>query len=599
MQAGVAVALLLIALGPRAGHVAPPAVVWRQSGTDLRFDARLDKPISLRLKIVPLSECAKAFSSATGVRIQVARSIEDRKVTAVFRDKPATEAMAMLANTMFCKWSPESRGYRLDMPRDVRNEEIRMVDAEHEVIREQIAAVVRKMAAAASRPKDESTDARDKLARQIMALQNSKDPEVKRQLQNLQNQYRQFEYLGWWEIGFALKSASGAPESLASGATVFASTKQGEALPLPYSATPTFTSKVVVPGPDGKPQMETRTPSGSVAALRINSLTGELECKIIATGVLPAAGQTSKTTRLLSSNEAQVKLMNQPLRKRLREWGKTLDSAMLGIKPSAPAVPEVSPGYTAQAMTMADQLEYLSDSTGIAVIADAFRVPASGEQYLTGNSVGQAISQLTELTMDDVRRGTFRTEKGWLLFRHPHYWRMLDSEIPESLFAPLEARVLGKENLTLDDYTAFASSLTPWQALAFPYRTPLTRFPRLPLFHAMPALRLWASLSDDQRRIAYISGLSFKQMSPAQQDLFRLAANELLWIGAINETLLPVLMGETRSIADTGLFMQDGQNGAHPGYNLDESLEPSPQKLTIADIRALDQHSYSFTFGNS
>jgi len=561
----------------------------------------LVKTISMRLKIVPLSECMNEFQKQTGVEFDVAPNIEDRKLTVVFRDKPAQEAMAMVASTLFCKWSSEGDGYRLDLPMDVRNEENRMLDAEHNVLKERIADVVKRMTDIASHPKDELTDERDQMDKEMAKLRQSRDPESQKLLNELRKQHSRFDYLGWWDIGAALRGSDNAADALASGSTLFASTNPGEALPLPVSATPTFTARVVVPGPDGKPVVETRTPSGCVAAIRVNPVTDELEVKTVATGVMPAAGQTTNKMQLLNSGEAQTKLIRMPLRRRLAEWARMLDTKMLDIKPAPPATPEVSPGYAARALTMADQLEYLADSTGISVVADAYRVPATGEQYLTGNSVGEIVRQLRFATLENVIGGTFRSENGWLLYRHPNYWRMLDSEIPESAFAPLEAKPKSGKPITLADYAEFASSLTPWQAFVFPYRAPLTRFPRLPLIKAMPALRLWASLSDGQRRIAYVSGLPLLEMDPSQKDFYRVALNELLWVGQANESFLRVLMGDANANRDLGLFALDGQNGVGPVLSGEsETLDrPQPKMLTQADIEAIKQHSYAFAFGNS
>ncbi|MFI5385363.1 MAG: hypothetical protein ACHQ50_04495 [Fimbriimonadales bacterium] len=569
---------------------------------DFRTDARLAKPISIRLKIAPLSQCAKAFSDATGVGIYVAASLKDRKVTILFKDKPASEAMEMLANTFFCGWTADQSSYRLVMPPEARNEEDRLLDAEQTVVRERLTAVVAKMVEVAARPKDVLTDERDKMAEAMNRLRLSRDPDGKRKYEELRKEYNvQFNWLPWWDVGFALKNAPSAVDSLAAGATIFASTKPGEALPFPASSVPTFTSRVVVPGPDGQPVSETRSPSGAVAAIRVNPATGHLQCRVMGTGVLPAAGSTSKEAWLADSGEAENKLWNLPLRRRLRDWARLFDTDLLNRKLTPANGTASKPGYLANAYTVAEHLEHLADCAGVSVVADAFRLPASNETYFGGSTVNDYVSQMHDQLLPDTRGGSFRTEKGWLMFRHPRYWRLLSTEIPENLLAPLEAKAKAKQTITLDDYAAFATALTPWQSFVFPYRPTLTRFPRLPLVHAMPALRLWGSLTGDQRRTAYDSGIPVSGMDSTQRELYRVAVNELLWIGGINEAFLPILMNGGGGGDAMGLFLQDAQNGANPIFgNEDEGLEPAgPQFRTTSDMESLRSRSFVFAFGST
>ncbi|HTQ09113.1 MAG TPA: hypothetical protein VMI31_03495 [Fimbriimonadaceae bacterium] len=588
-------ALLTVSLAGAQGTAPVP-----YDSSNYRTDPRLQKPITLRLKIVPLSQCVAVLSKETGVTIDVEPSIEERKVTIVCRDKPASEAMRMLAGTFFCVWNPAGDGYRMDMPIDVRTEELRYLDAEHAVLKDRIEDVVKKMVEVASQSLDDQKAARDKLNQEIAKLRPLTDAADRKQLQELRQQYRRFDYLDWWDLGYAFRGSSDSADALASGATLFASTQAGIALPLPYSDIPPYSMRVVTKDANGKSHSEMVTPSGAFAAMRINPVTERFECKTAPTGVYPAIGSSERQLFLLNSGEAEAKLVNLPLRKRLRDWGRMLDQEMLKIKPVQPSEAPASPGYAARALTMSDQLEYLADTAGISVVCDAFRVPATGQEYAKAATVGDAIQFLRYSTLEDVRDGTFRSEKGWLMFRHPHYWRMLDSEIPESAFAPLETKAEAGKPLTLEDYANFAAALTPWQAVSFSYRPLLTRFPRLPLIHAMPALRLWAALDEGERRMAYVSGLPLAMMSPAQRDLYRLAVTELLWVGSVNEEFFPMLLGD-RGGPSVKLFVQDSSNGADPYIgNVDESIDPGPlQMRSQKDIDYLKQHAYVFAFGDS
>ncbi len=577
------------------------APAWPGQSRDYRTDLRLAKPITLRLKIVPLSACVKALADATGVGINVATNIKDRKVTLIFKDRPASEAMTMLASTMFCGWSAEQGSYRLEMSQDSKNEERRMLQAEEAVLKERLSAAVANMIEVAASPKDVLLEQRDRMSETMKRLRASTKVDDRRQYDQFRKEYDlQFGWLPWWDTGYELRHASGIIETLIAGSTIFGCTTPGVALPLPIGSIPTFTARVVVPGPDGKMVMETRTPTGAVAALRLNSVTGQLQQRVMATGVLPAGGATSHEASLLESDDAETKLSNEPLRKRLYEWAQLLDTDVLARK-LTPGAPAPGPGYAAKAYTIAEHLERLSDSAGIPIAADAFRLAASTEAFFGSATVGAYVDELRNEVRSDVRTGYFRSERGWLLFKHPRYWRQLDAEIPESALVPIEEKFKAGYQLTVSDYAAFASTLTRWQALNFPTRGDLTRFPRKPLMEAMAALRLWGSLNQDQRQTAYVSGLPVESLDGTQRELFREAVNDLLWLGHVNETFFPVLMGRAGASYSMGLFMQDARNGAEPIFgDYDEDLEP-PRSRTFAsgDMERLRQRSYVFSFGDS
>lgn len=569
---------------------------------DFRNDPRLSKPIAARLKVAPLSALIKQMADDTGVGIYVAPYIADRKITAIFKDRPASEAMEMLAKTLFCEWSSEPGGYRLEMPIEAQRQESGLLDAEQAVLKERIADVVGKMVAVTSEPKEQLTEERDKMNLQLNQMRGVQDPKDRQKLDALRREYsRRFDWLGWWDVGYALRNAPSGADDLASGATLFASTDRAGALPLPLSSIPQFSVNILIPNPDGgPPKAERRSPTGAVTALRVNPATGRLQTKTMGTGLGPtAAGFTGRDAWLIDTGEAENKLYNLPLRKRIREWARNVDTRILNAKLAHSEETPPSPGYSSRSFTIAEHLEHLADAAGIPVIADAYRLPASSEAYLSASTVGEYLRQLRDQINPDLRGGYIRTEKGWIMYRHPRYWRLIASEIPEKVFAPFESAKT-KDRMSMNDYAAFASALTPWQAFVFPYRTPLTRFPRLPLIHAIPALRLWASLDSGQRQAAYTSGLSIASMSGGQRDLYRVAVTELLWVGALNETFLPFLMKGNYMSGELGFFMQDANSGAQPMYlGESEYSQDKPHMYTREDIDKLRPGAYTFRFGTS
>jgi hypothetical protein len=321
----------------------------------------------------------------------------------------------------------------------------------------------------------------------------------------------------------------------------------------------------------------------------------------MATGLGPAAGGMGHVSRLLDTSDADSQLKDQPLKERLKEWAKDESAGVLAIRLKSP--PAARPaGYMAKAYTIAEHLEYLSDAAGIPVVADAFRQPASTEQYMTGATVGEYVQSLKSGTMSTTRQGYFRTENGWLMFRHPHFWRMQTAEIPEKAFETLEAKSPGG-GFTLDEYAAFANSLTPSQVEAFLNFPPVTRFPRVPLVAALPALRLWGALNGGQRQSAYEDGVGYQSMTVPQRELYRQAILDLMWMRPVREAMLPLLIkGDSKK--EIGLWMRDGSN--NDGIlgsisNSQESIGPpeKPQTLTVSDLQEMASRSVAFLLGES
>jgi hypothetical protein len=302
---------------------------------------------------------------------------------------------------------------------------------------------------------------------------------------------------------------------------------------------------------------------------------------------------------MLDSGEVEAMLRDEPLKKRLREWA-TFDNGSVTAR-KLPNPPAAKPaGYIQKAYTLADHLEYLSDAAGIPVVADAFRLPVGGEEYMSASTVGEYIRSLRDQAMAPTRNAYFRTESGWLMARHPFFWRRVSDEIPESAFEPLEAKVAGGQMPTLDDYAAFAGSLTPWQALVFTNSPPLTRFPRLPLVSALPALRIWAALNASQRESASRDGLSLQEMTPAQRELYSSAALALLWQRPVKESFLPLLMrGDAPQ--DLRFFYQDGAGGYQGVVSVrSEELGDENRKTQVSlnDLGKLRDRTVAFLLGS-
>lgn len=571
------------------------------SAQDYHTDARLKNPVSLRLKAVPMSIFVKQFGQAAGVPMAVAPNIADRKITIIFKERPAVEAMQKVAETFFCSWTYDGSSYRLLMPRENALEESGLIDAENEALKKRFRAYVANLTAMAARPQDQVLADQKRIRDEMQTLRSRKDADAKKRLQQLRAEYEKVANAHQWDLGFALKGAPNAADALLSGTTLFASTKKGEALPLAATATPHFQTRVVIPGPDGKPTSELRTPGGAVMAIRLNQVTGELETMTMATGLGDSAsGGMGAHQAMLDTGEVEAMLRDNPLKKRLREWARDENGSVTARKLAKPG--EAKPaGYVQKAYTLAEHLEFLADAADISVVADAFRLPVGSEQFFSAPTVGEYVRSLRDMALPPTRSGYFRTEGGWLMARHPHFWRRLQDEIPESAFVPLESKAAAGEMPTLEDYAAFAMTLSPWQTQVFADLPPLTRFPRLPLVDALPALRLWGSLNASQREAASQDGLTLQAMTPQQQEMYRSAILSRLWMGPVKETFMPLLL-RGRTGPDLKLFFRDGKSGFQGPTNLrSEAMDDNNQRrsYSVEDIQKVKDRSFGFLLGEA
>ncbi|HVT12387.1 MAG TPA: hypothetical protein VHE55_08980 [Fimbriimonadaceae bacterium] len=537
----------------------PLLLVTLAWGQDYKTDARLQKPISARLTIAAFSTMAETLSKATGVPITVATNLKDRKITLIFKDRPASEAMEKIAETFRGDWKASSGGYLFELPREEVSQEIAMIGAEDVAMRNVLDADIARMAAVARLAPDLVQERQREVASEIKKIGTPKTEEDTKRLAKLNEELTMLAMNNWREVGIALKSASqNQIARLKDGETIFASTKGGGLLP--FSADPLSGVLITteIKNPDGTTRSEGHPPTDAVGAMRYNETGGCFEVAEIALGFGPGgAACLPKSLDLLYSREVYEATKDKPLRKEMVDWAKADDPAVLKKPIVPPATRPPSSPYFSKLLSMADHLAYLADNAGIPVVADAFRTPVTYDSYPFAKDVDGYFQGLYQSPFLQVGIGYRRTEGGWLMYRHTRFWRQQEREVPEAWLAPLEA----KRQWTLDDYAGLAARLNPKQAYNLRKRMVLVRFPRMPLTEAMPALQLWASLTETQREKAYTGGLMPGAMSADQLALYTSGLQELMWNGTLNETFLPPLIkGELPP--GMAFFMRDANNDA-------------------------------------
>ena len=178
-----------------------------------------------------------------------------------------------------------------------------------------------------------------------------------------------------------------------------------------------------------------------------------------------------------------------PFRKAADSWA-TMPTTIAPewLKPITPAFPK--PSFLGDALSFSDLLVAWHASSGLPVVADAFRVPMKGKYLLPAG----ALASLQTLAAGDGL--SLRFAEGVARMRHPAYWRLRAQEIPESTWATIERTA--KPNL--GSLSAFASRLTPAQAASFrSAEPPLSHTDTEAIKRSYPALLLWSALPGGAR----------------------------------------------------------------------------------------------------
>lgn len=435
---------------------------------DLSKDERLKKPITVSLKLRPLSEALEELAKASGVVLDSAPNVKDLKCTVLVKDVPSDVVLAGLASTLDLDWTADKTTYRIGQNADRALAMRRYVEAEAKERRTAAEAEVKKVGALAALPYEEAKQRDPQLSpgRYLLAM-------TLRQMGTQAN--------GFW---------------------------QGQPV---VNATSYMSPVEAVNGPAGEPR---QTANGGQARkspapprmmvirtiAQYNPITRQIE-----TSIGPLAG-TSERPHLI--DQPKPLALKEPFVDALKAWTERNDEAA-GFAVPAGAVTPQSDGWAGGRISTADELEAIHRATGVPIIADAFRVPI--HQGVTGRTAAELLKDFAQ------REGAFlRTKDGVAMLRHGAYWRLRELEPEEKA-----ARALEKKPVTLEGYATFAQSLAPAQVMAL--RVPdgfLLRVPTTPIATSYRALRFYASLGANQRAAKAGSPIPFTRLGSAQRTLF-------------------------------------------------------------------------------
>lgn len=530
------------------------ACAFRTGTAQLEADARLSKPVTLQDKASPLNRVAEELSSATGVHLTVEPRLQDRSITAICDQRPAGEVMNALQNCLFLRWTPTKEGYRLELPDTTRVEEEKASraesDAQEQVLREAVSTLIELGGHSLVELSHEVSDNQVALAR----LQSDPSPDAAKKLSALQHRQDILSLrAAAVEIGPALAAEPDlALQDFLQGETFVASTRpedRGRVAPLP---------KWLVDNEIALAQRNHMTPVGDIG------LVGRIR-------FMPEVDQIRFSTIVTGANEEGMggdaynidlrifehDLPPTALEKHLLAWSSRSDRSVLDVPIDMAANLPSEPDYFLHGFTVADHLQYIAKAAKVPVIGDAFRLPCS-YSFPIAHTVGEYVKGFNK---HQERRFSFdpgyvRSENGWLMYRHAHYWRELALEPPQRLLEFLETKQSSAGRLTVEDYAKFAGGLTPLQASAFSAHRPLlVRFSQDPLWAGVYALQLWATLPDRLREQALTkAGLPALRLSPSQQQLYLESFRDLSWQDLVPTRFVNSFMPGTALPSEMALF---------------------------------------------
>jgi hypothetical protein len=424
---------------------------------DVAFDERLQQPVTLSIQNQPLDQAMRLIARAAGTPVEAVSSMWDLKVSVFCKDEPLGPVLARVADVLNAEWARDGDLLRLRMSAEEQRHRQAYLEAEDRLLRSAVESELRLFAQAA-RP----------------------NPNVRA---------GESERLG---------RIAGDPHLLALG-TMFSRFNSGQSAAFWRGEVQTWAPSLPA-APFEIPQPD----DGKRVFARFDPWTG---------GYWSRPEDGARTVKLVPYASPPEELGGLPFAKALAEWAKPEVPADTSSKTVvAPRRAAGGERYRA-AHTLSDLARLAHEATGVAVVADSFRVPlppiSSGAMSLPG------LSSALEGASFGVR-----FEDGVLALRHPGFWRLRRFEIPESAVRPHET-LAEEEPLSLDEYVRFYMRLTPAQAaaVAVPDAVVLPFDPE-PLVTLGPVLRLLGSLNPQQGRLALNPGLNAAEMTPAQRPGF-------------------------------------------------------------------------------
>lgn len=564
----------------------------------LAEDPRLQKPVSVWLKMEPLGDVLRLLTRETGVRLSCSSTIRAHKVAIFVSNRPAHEVLTQLARALRYEWRvrEEENGYMLVQPDALRRQEAEVERALREARRQALQDLIR----AAREFAAMSPESLSELSEQA---RSAPDPSLPPE-----QQQRQLALYYMAGIRVYSLSATGAethhipPEAtllrclaamppaainaLLNGEWVGLSTHPARGIypyprgvPVPHLLRQ-HVFRIVQDGegasrPSSEPSADNPewvglwvrlSPQGG-NTLHFRLITFTPEESLMVLGDAPSSAPRLRQNQHTGSLRFHLLpyLQEHPLLQSWREWAtpakewaRLLPSEVK--PPSRPAPPK--PIYygthglgddTGNRFTTADVLERLAWLTQLPVIGDAFR---SERVVVPESLLHQPLMLLRTIEPHYWLR---LDESGYLLARTQLYWLRHRWELPEERLRALERDYMEGKWLDLRAYIELAASLSADQVELYTLpeareRVPLAACPIEPLVHGIRGLRFLASLTPAQLRMAMQGEwIPASVLNAAQRQRFAEALSDFF---PPKEWLFNPIPPHTEPLFDTGAAFQ-------------------------------------------
>jgi hypothetical protein len=531
-------------------------------------DSRLSAAVRFDAKYLPLSDFAAEITKSTRVKVEVDRSIADRKV-AIFAERPLGEIMTRVADALFLEWVTEGEGYRLRLQEEVAKEEKAMRTEEVRVLADGLRKSLQALAAIGRKPLE--TYRREYAAAKAEFDESTQDKSEKGKQRSAQLAYtlrQRFPYRGQreiWDRGYALSQLNPAQlEGLVRGEPYFASTQPRLGLGRLDLRSPDLIQEG---GASPNPRA-----GGLLMAAMFDPGTRTLAFRYRTLGESNGILGTDRHLNPLEDPAYNQSLTKQPLVARIADWEKGREKAVLETLLSLPAETPATPAINA--ISQSDLLRWIHLKSGVPIVADAFRVAVNYPDFPQNGTIGDALRALTPKYYAPMIPPVphYRADQGWLMLRHRRSWRRLDAELPERVLRPLEAKAKAS-GLTIDDYTNLVASMTPVQAAnATRPEDFLVDIPTY-AFRSIDALKLWARLPSGVRTSAQRNGVPLRSFSgPSLTALREYLVSRLLTGYPPEEWLTYMLPGGPNFPEDLVLRIQSDPTGRSVQHFADQRI---------------------------
>jgi hypothetical protein len=530
----------------------------------LQDDSRLQETLAIQKPFASLREVLRTVQEATGVPLYADRAIAEDKVCILTRERPAHEILTRLAETLRYRWQPstDGSGYRLVQPASER-------------AREQ--GLLRAYEQSPHRRHPESRSARQcnsSAATTASSWSNSPPTRSSRLSPEAH------ALLKWavdeTPVALGLHALATLPDS--------ALQRLAHGEPIAFSTHPE-SGEFVMPQPLQRKVLELyhSVPENSVLKAEVVFFV-EPRTLILKCAVRVDTGRIESTKFfevMYPSQTAEQILAQHPQSAVWREWHSDA-AAFRALKPAPTRAPTLTIPEPIRRSPLVVLIRYAREH-GLDLYSDAYRLSLF---------LGDERERTPQTDFEQARRQLFwvRLEGETLMARYRAYPLLRPSEIPESLLEPLEQKLRAKQEITLDEWAAFATQLTPMQIARADGRVNLagqpayheTLVPLDNLIVALPALRFWASLSPQQRQAA-LGGerLLPERMTPKQRELFLQAFHSRLPDSAD----APYALG-TSTRASYGSLSSTHRQPGRDDHHDDAHRRPAAASLPYRALRA-------------